>query len=119
MKRLRYENGPIDRIDARILDVLTADARTSIAEIARTLGGFGLTVLVRGESHGTASLTRDKSQSGALRTPNRTVRCKPVRPNRRHACLRSSFSGLVLSLACSISALIPDAFSSISSCLRA
>ena len=38
MKRLRYEDGPIDRIDARILTVLAADARTSIAEIARTVG---------------------------------------------------------------------------------
>ena len=36
MKRLRYENGPIDRIDALILEALVADARTSIAEIART-----------------------------------------------------------------------------------
>ena len=37
MKRLRYEDGPIDRIDARIVAVLAADARTSIAEIARTV----------------------------------------------------------------------------------
>ena len=38
MKRLRYENGPVDPVDARILEVLVADARTSIAEIARTVG---------------------------------------------------------------------------------
>lgn len=38
MKRLRYEDGPIDRVDARILQILAADARTSIAEIARTVG---------------------------------------------------------------------------------
>ncbi len=37
MKRLRYEDGPIDRIDARILEILAADARTSVAEIARTV----------------------------------------------------------------------------------
>ncbi len=38
MKRLRYVTGPVDAIDARILDQLVADARTSIAEIARTVG---------------------------------------------------------------------------------
>lgn len=38
MKRLRYENGPVDGIDARILDLLVADARMSIAEIARSVG---------------------------------------------------------------------------------
>ena len=38
MKRLRYENGPVDAVDARILDRLVADARTSIAEIARAVG---------------------------------------------------------------------------------
>ena len=38
MKRLRYENGDIDATDARILDALVKDARTSIADLARTVG---------------------------------------------------------------------------------
>lgn len=38
MKRLRYENGALDAIDARILDALTEDARSSIAELARVVG---------------------------------------------------------------------------------
>lgn len=38
MKRLRYENGPIDAIDAKLLQALAADARTSTAELARRVG---------------------------------------------------------------------------------
>ncbi len=38
MKRLRYENGSIDAIDEVILNVLTQDARISVAELARKLG---------------------------------------------------------------------------------
>ncbi|HZD26276.1 MAG TPA: Lrp/AsnC family transcriptional regulator [Alphaproteobacteria bacterium] len=38
MKRLRYENGGLDETDARILAALAADARTSMAELARTVG---------------------------------------------------------------------------------
>ncbi|WP_088344688.1 MULTISPECIES: Lrp/AsnC family transcriptional regulator [Rhodomicrobium] len=38
MKRLRYENGPLDQVDARILRALVQDARTSIAELARLVG---------------------------------------------------------------------------------
>ncbi len=38
MKRRRYENGPLDEPDAKILRVLTTDARTSVAEIARDVG---------------------------------------------------------------------------------
>jgi len=38
MKRLGYENGAIDRTDARILRALAADARISIAQLARTVG---------------------------------------------------------------------------------
>jgi Lrp/AsnC family leucine-responsive transcriptional regulator len=38
MKRLRSENGRLDRIDARILDALSADARTSVASLARAVG---------------------------------------------------------------------------------
>ena len=38
MKRLRYENGPLDEIDVRILSSLLQDARTSTAEIARIVG---------------------------------------------------------------------------------
>lgn len=38
MKRLRYENGEIDRIDTKLLDALVGDARISIAELARLVG---------------------------------------------------------------------------------
>lgn len=38
MKRLRYEIGPLDPIDARLLDALIVDARTSLAELARGVG---------------------------------------------------------------------------------
>jgi len=35
MKRLRYENGVLDELDARILSALTGDGRISVAELAR------------------------------------------------------------------------------------
>ena len=35
MKRLRYENGELDTIDARILDALANNARISVADLAR------------------------------------------------------------------------------------
>jgi Lrp/AsnC family leucine-responsive transcriptional regulator len=38
MKRLRYENGDIDPVDAKILRALAKDARTSTAELSRTVG---------------------------------------------------------------------------------
>lgn len=38
MKRLRYETGPLDAVDARILRALVEDARTSTAELARRVG---------------------------------------------------------------------------------
>ena len=38
MKRLRYENGEIDCTDTKLLDALVADARISIAELARLVG---------------------------------------------------------------------------------
>jgi Lrp/AsnC family transcriptional regulator, leucine-responsive regulatory protein len=38
MKRLRYENDPLDPVDARILEILAADARISVAELARRVG---------------------------------------------------------------------------------
>lgn len=38
VKRLRYENGDLDAVDASILKALIADARVSIAELARTVG---------------------------------------------------------------------------------
>jgi Lrp/AsnC family leucine-responsive transcriptional regulator len=38
MKRLRYENGPLDAVDVRILKALAEDARTSVAELARGVG---------------------------------------------------------------------------------
>ncbi|MGE0213101.1 MAG: Lrp/AsnC family transcriptional regulator [Parvibaculaceae bacterium] len=38
MKRLRYENGVLDGIDRRLLELLVADARTPMAELARDVG---------------------------------------------------------------------------------
>ncbi|MBX2854007.1 MAG: Lrp/AsnC family transcriptional regulator [Rhodobacteraceae bacterium] len=38
MKRLRYENGPLDETDTEILSHLIEDARTSLAELARRVG---------------------------------------------------------------------------------
>jgi Lrp/AsnC family transcriptional regulator, leucine-responsive regulatory protein len=38
VKRLRYENGSLDPIDARLLDALIEDARASIADLARLVG---------------------------------------------------------------------------------
>jgi len=35
MRRLRYENGNMDAVDCEILDVLSRDARVSVAELAR------------------------------------------------------------------------------------
>ncbi len=47
MKRLRYEDGPLDAIDARILGALAEDARTSVADIARLVGLSGPSVSER------------------------------------------------------------------------
>jgi len=38
MKRLRYENGDLDNLDVKILETLTNDARTSMADLARAVG---------------------------------------------------------------------------------
>jgi Lrp/AsnC family transcriptional regulator, leucine-responsive regulatory protein len=38
MKRLRYQNGDIDAIDVKILRALCADARMTMANLARTVG---------------------------------------------------------------------------------
>lgn len=38
MKRLRYQNGDLDEIDARLLSALIEDARLSLAELARRVG---------------------------------------------------------------------------------
>lgn len=38
MKRLRYENGSLDATDLKLLKMLAADARVSIAELARVVG---------------------------------------------------------------------------------
>ena len=38
MNRLRYRNGALDQTDERILVALIADARVSVAELARSIG---------------------------------------------------------------------------------
>jgi Lrp/AsnC family transcriptional regulator, leucine-responsive regulatory protein len=47
MKRLRYENGEIDAVDARILVALVDDARASVADLARLVGLSAPTVSER------------------------------------------------------------------------
>jgi Lrp/AsnC family leucine-responsive transcriptional regulator len=47
MKRLRYEDGPVDAVDARILRALAEDARVSVADIARLVGLSGPSVSER------------------------------------------------------------------------
>jgi Lrp/AsnC family leucine-responsive transcriptional regulator len=47
MKRLRYEDGLLDAVDARILKALADDARTSVADIARLVGLSGPSVSER------------------------------------------------------------------------
>jgi Lrp/AsnC family transcriptional regulator, leucine-responsive regulatory protein len=47
MKRLRYENGEIDAVDARILAALVDDARASVADLARLVGLSAPTVSER------------------------------------------------------------------------
>ena len=37
MKRLRYENGALDRVDGKILAALVRDARVPVAELARSV----------------------------------------------------------------------------------
>lgn len=38
MKRLRYQNGELDQVDARLLAALVDDGRISLAELARKVG---------------------------------------------------------------------------------
>ena len=38
MKRLRYESGPLDAVDARIVAALADNARTSVADLSRQVG---------------------------------------------------------------------------------
>jgi Lrp/AsnC family transcriptional regulator, leucine-responsive regulatory protein len=47
MKRLRYEDGPLDAVDQRILKALADDARISVANIARLVGLSGPSVSER------------------------------------------------------------------------
>ena len=47
MKRLRYESGVIDSVDVRLLTLLEAHGRTSIADLARALGMAGPSVSER------------------------------------------------------------------------
>ena len=37
MKRLRFENGDLDAVDAQILDILDGDGRVSVADLARAI----------------------------------------------------------------------------------
>jgi Lrp/AsnC family leucine-responsive transcriptional regulator len=57
MKRLRDRNIDLDAVDARILSALTADARVSVAELAR---------LVRLSAPSTAERVRRLEESGVI-----------------------------------------------------
>ena len=41
MKRLNQQNGSLDEVDVRIVEILSANARTSTAELARSIGLSG------------------------------------------------------------------------------
>ncbi|UUP19548.1 Lrp/AsnC family transcriptional regulator [Nitratireductor thuwali] len=47
MKRLNYENGALDDVDAAILEMLVANARVTTAELARAVGLSAPTVAER------------------------------------------------------------------------
>lgn len=47
IKRLRYEDGELDAVDARILEALAKDARTSVVDIARAVRLSGPSVSER------------------------------------------------------------------------
>lgn len=38
MRRLRFQNGPLDAVDSAILGALVADARTTMSDLARAVG---------------------------------------------------------------------------------
>jgi Lrp/AsnC family leucine-responsive transcriptional regulator len=38
MKRLRFKNGPVDEVDVALIRALSEDARTTMAELARSVG---------------------------------------------------------------------------------
>ncbi len=47
MKRLRYENGPLDETDVQLLEALAQDARVSVADLARLVHMSGPSVSER------------------------------------------------------------------------
>ena len=47
MKRLKYKNGGIDRVDEQILAILATDARVSVTELARMVSMSGPSVSER------------------------------------------------------------------------
>lgn len=82
MKRLRYETGPLDRTDVDLLQVLTEDGRTSIADLARRVGLSAPSVserLKRLEEAGIVSGYTVKIDLAALGRPvSAWIRVRPI-----------------------------------------
>lgn len=82
MKRFRYENGPLDRTDINLLQALTEDGRTSIAELARLVGLSAPSVserLKRLEEAGIVTGYAAKIDLAALGRPvSAWVRIRPI-----------------------------------------
>jgi Lrp/AsnC family leucine-responsive transcriptional regulator len=82
MRRLGYQNGPIDATDRRILQSLTADARTTMAELARQVGLSAPSVTERVrrlEEAGVIRGYRAEIDPGALGLPIAAwIRIRPV-----------------------------------------
>jgi Lrp/AsnC family leucine-responsive transcriptional regulator len=72
MKRLRYEDGMLDTVDARVLRALAADARVSIAELSRLVGLSAPSIserVKRLEENGVIEGYSVKINAGALGLP--------------------------------------------------
>lgn len=87
MKRLRSENIHLDGVDARLLRALADDARTSMAELARTVGLSSPSVserIKRLEEAGVIEGYSVKINPGALGLPLAVwLRIRPI-PGRLH-----------------------------------
>ena len=70
MKRLRNENPDLDAVDLQILRILAEDARTSVAEIARSVGMSAPSVserIRRLQENGTIQAYTIRDRSGGVR----------------------------------------------------
>ena len=98
MKRLRNENPDLDVVDLSILRILAEDARTSVAEIARSVGMSAPSVserIRRLQENGTIAGLYDQDRSGRVRPAAIGVaedhgRCPGNWPRSPRSCRRSA-----------------------------